>query len=65
MPSTVIRSFDYDASRHILKVIFLSGNIYEYLHVPEETYLQMKASTSKGEFLNRFIKKEYNFRKVK
>lgn len=65
MPSSVIQSFQYNASRQVLKVIFVSGSIYEYLRVPEETYLKMKASTSKGEFLNRIIKKEYVFRKVK
>jgi hypothetical protein len=65
MPSTVIQSFDYDASRQVLKVVFLSGSIYEYLQVPEETFLRMKTSTAKGEFLNRIIKKEFPFRKVK
>jgi hypothetical protein len=65
MPSTVIRSFHYDADKKVLKVAFISGSIYEYLHVPEEIYLAMKASSSKGEFLNRIIKRQYDFRKIK
>lgn len=65
MPSSVIRSYHYDPSKHILRVIFNSGKIYDYLHVPEETYRSMKGATSKGEFLNRIIKRQYDFRKIK
>ncbi len=65
MPSTVIAHTKYDAETAVLKVIFLSGAIYEYLQVPEKIYQQMKASKSKGEFLNRHIKVHYDFRKIK
>lgn len=65
MPSTVIRSFHYNAEEQVLKVIFISGSIYEYLQVPEEVYQSMKASSSKGEFLNRNIKGHYDFMKIK
>ena len=65
MPSTVIRSFYYDADKQVLKVIFISGSIYEYLKVPEKVYRSMKVSSSKGEFLNRIIKAQYDFRKIK
>ncbi|HUM46376.1 MAG TPA: KTSC domain-containing protein [Chitinophagales bacterium] len=65
MPSTVIRSFHYHPGKRVLQVIFISGSIYEYLGVPEEVYHAMKASSSKGEFLNRTIKKAYDFRRIK
>lgn len=65
MPSTVIRSFHYDAEKNTLKVIFISGTVYEYLQVPEAIYLEMKNSFSKGEFLNKHIKGNYDFRKIK
>ena len=65
MPSAVIRSFHYDADKQVLKVVFISGSIYEYLKIPEEVYRSMKASSSKGEFLNRIIKGQYDFRRIK
>ena len=65
MPSTVIRSFYYDAGKQVLKVVFVSGSVYEYLKVPEEVYLSMKTSSSKGEYLNKIIKGQFDFKKIK
>lgn len=64
MPSSVIASFDYDQESHTLRVNFLSGNVYEYLHVPAEVFRRMKAAKSKGTFLNRFIKGHFDFIKI-
>jgi hypothetical protein len=61
MPSTVIRSFDYDAVRRVLLILFQSGNRYEYQGVSEETFRAMKASFSKGEFFNAHIRDRYPF----
>ncbi len=44
MPSTVISSFDYLNETSILRITFVSGLIYNYLHVPEEVYTAMKSS---------------------
>jgi hypothetical protein len=64
MPSSVIASFSYTKETAILKIVFVSGTIYEYLNVPEEVYKQMKLSKSKGIFLNNDIKGKYPFKKV-
>ena len=64
MPSTVIADFSYDATRQILKIIYRSGMVYEYEAVPEDIYNAMKASFSKGTFLNTQIKGKYRYRKV-
>lgn len=64
MPSSVIATIRYDAVKQILRVIFLSGSIYDYKKVPENVYNAMKAATSKGSFLNRKIKGRYEFEKV-
>ncbi|NCI50272.1 KTSC domain-containing protein [Sediminibacterium roseum] len=64
MPSTVIRSFSYDALKHRLRVVFVSGMVYEYLNVPQEIYDEMRAAFSKGTYLNERIKGFYEFRKV-
>jgi hypothetical protein len=64
MPSTVIKSFSYDAVKQRLRVIFISGMIYEYKKVPQEVYDEMKAAFSKGIYLNERIKGFYEFEKV-
>ena len=38
MPSSVIRSFDYDPADQRLDIAFVSGGRYSYLEVPESVY---------------------------
>jgi hypothetical protein len=61
MPSTVIRSFDYDAGRQELRVLFRSGRQYVYQDVPRQTFEAMKAAYSKGEFFNANIRDRFRF----
>jgi DNA primase len=65
MPSTVVASMKYDPEKATLRVVFVSGMIYEYKNVPEEEYIHMKTSGSKGIYLNKHIKGKYEFEKVK
>lgn len=64
MPSTVIAHMDYDADSKILKVIYTSGAIYEYLDVTQHEFKEMRASQSKGRYLNFFIKPNHQYWKV-
>ena len=61
MPSSVIRSFDYDAAAHRLDIRFVSGRLYSYLDVPEGVADAMRRATSKGGFFNRRIRDRYRF----
>jgi hypothetical protein len=61
MPSSVIRTCDYDAARQELFVIFKSGRRYVYHRVPVETYAGLKQSGSKGTFFNRRIRDRFAF----
>jgi hypothetical protein len=63
MPSTVIRSFDYDPDAQELAIVFQSGRRYVYEGVPEETYRRLKASPAKGEFFNAHISDQFPFRR--
>ena len=65
MPSSVVAAIRYDASKSILRVVYISGAVYDYKKVPEKIYNEMKAASSKGEFLNKQIKPNYKFEKVK
>jgi hypothetical protein len=61
MPSTVIRSFSYDADNQKLLIVFQSGRRYTYQDVPPETYAAMMSSVSKGEFFNTHIREHFTF----
>jgi hypothetical protein len=65
MPSSVVSAIRYDAATSILRVIYVSGSIYDYKKVPEKIYNEMKTASSKGEFLNKYIKPNYEFEKIK
>jgi hypothetical protein len=65
MPSSVVRHFSYDAERRVLRIEYVSGNIYDYLGVPEKVFDEMKEAGSKGTFLNNVIKVKYAFKRVR
>jgi uncharacterized Fe-S cluster-containing MiaB family protein len=56
MPSSVVAAIKYDADTSTLRVIYVSGSVYDYKEVPEKVYKEMKEAFSKGEFLNKHIK---------
>jgi hypothetical protein len=45
-------------------VTFVSGIVYEYKAVPKKIFEKMKASASKGKFLNEKIKGKFLFEKI-
>ena len=65
MPSTVIQSYRYLTDERRLRITYLSGAVYDYIDVPPEVYAEMKATLSKGTFLNKQIKGHYSFEKVR
>ena len=64
MPSTVISSVHYDSGNGTLRIVFVSGLIYDYKNVPEKIFRDLKASGAKGVFLNQQIKPFYRFERV-
>jgi hypothetical protein len=65
MPSTAIAGYEYDAVTETLTIQFVSGKVYNYQQVPQKVYKEMRATISKGIFLNRHIKGKYPFIEVK
>ena len=65
MPSTAIRTFEYDPKRHQLWVTFVSGKTYVYDRVPADVYEAFMAYSSKGAFFNRLIRDRYRHREIK
>jgi lysyl-tRNA synthetase, class II len=59
--SVVIKSFDYDKEKQVLRIEFNHGSIYNYLDVPESVYKEMKDTPSVGKFFNSNIKEKFGF----
>ena len=47
-----------------LYVWYKSGNLYEYLDVPVETYTKLLESESKGRFMNSEVKGKFKYKKL-
>ena len=62
--SAAIARTGYDAARHILRLEYTSGRIYDYLDVPPEKYDQLLNAGSIGEFVNQEIKPNYECSEV-
>ena len=63
MPSTAIEQMRYDEAASELHVKFVGGGMYTYYAVPKSVYEAFRASSSKGTFMNKFIKNRYDFRR--
>ncbi|MEO6290556.1 MAG: KTSC domain-containing protein [Ginsengibacter sp.] len=64
MPSSVLSTISYRRATASLTITFVSGTVYIYRNVPEEKYVGLLASKSKGKYFNRYIKEIYPFEKV-
>lgn len=64
MPSSVVAAIHYNPDTKTLRVVYVSGSVYDYKHVPEKIHLAMKNSGSKGLYLNNHIKGNYEFEKI-
>jgi hypothetical protein len=64
MPSSVVAHIRYDPGTATLRIVYVSGMVYDYKNVPGKVYEAMKNATSKGKYLNRYIKGKYDFEKV-
>jgi hypothetical protein len=62
--SSNIAGFEYSKERHVLTVEFKNGGRYNYYDVPEVVFEQMKAASSRGQFLAKNIKGKYRYARV-
>jgi hypothetical protein len=62
MPSTAIADFKYQPETKTLLVWFReTGELYRYIDVPPGVYEAFEKASSKGRFLNKYIKDRYCF----
>ena len=62
--SSNIKAIGYSSVARVLQVDFLSGSRYRYLAVEPQVFERFIDAPSKGRFLNREIKKVYDYRQV-
>ena len=63
MPSTAVEHISYDEAAHELHVKYVGGGTYTYYGVPKQVYVSFRTASSKGEFVNEFVKDRYDFRR--
>ncbi len=64
MPSSVINRFSYQEDKKILRIVYQSGAVYDYLNVSQNIFDEFKSAFSKGVFLNKVIKPKFKFKKI-
>ena len=62
--SSNVISIGYDEPSQTLEVEFSNGNVYQYYNVMQDVYDKLMASSSKGQFLNTYIKNAYAYARV-
>jgi len=62
--SSNIARIAYDAVSRTLYVEFSKGGTYQYFDVPDTVFDQMKAASSKGQFLAHSIKGTYRYARM-
>ena len=62
--SSNVEAIGYDEAAQELHVQFLSGGTYVYHGVPQDVYDDLMAAPSKGSYLNRMIKGNYEYSKM-
>ncbi len=62
--SSNVGAIGYDAQSQTLEVEFLSGWVYQYYGVPVHIYEEFLQASSKGRFLNQYIKDSYPYSRV-
>ena len=59
--STAIQTVEYEYDSYRLRLTFTNGSSYDYKKVPNHVFEGLRASASKGKFINKFILSSYNF----
>lgn len=64
MPSTVIRTFNYEPERRRLIIEFQSGRRYAYFDVPPDIHAAMRGARSRGSYFNSWIRDRYSYTRL-
>jgi len=62
--SSVLASVLYLPDQRVLEVQFRSGLLYQYLDVPQQTYVQLLQAKSTGRYFNTRIRNRFASRRI-
>jgi len=62
--SSNIKAIGYDLDTETLQIEFLSGGIYQYWGVSQDTFNELKGAPSKGSYFAANIKGKYPYAKI-
>lgn len=63
--SSMLATVGYDPVESTLELEFTSGHIYQYGEVPEETYRELMAADSMGQYFLEYIDEQYPYARIK
>jgi len=64
LTSSMIASAGYDPTKRVLEIEFASGDVYQYLDVPEEEYKALLVAPSIGRFFHARISGVFRYRRA-
>lgn len=62
--SSNVSSIGYDEASQTLEVEFTGGSVYQYYNVEPMTFEQLRTASSKGAYVNTYIKNAYPYSRV-
>ena len=62
--SRLLAALAYDPNQAVLQVEFHDGTVYQYFHVPRQTYQDLLQADSKGIYFNRYIRSVFRYTRL-
>ena len=62
--STAISTAEYEYDNYRLRLTFKNGDAYDYTKVPNFVFEGLRASKSKGKFINKHVLSTYRFKRA-
>jgi hypothetical protein len=62
--SSNVKSVGYDDFKHLLEVEFSNGDVYQYIGVPENTYVAFMQAPSIGKAVHEMLRGKFKYQKV-
>jgi hypothetical protein len=63
--SNELKSVGYDPSKRTLEIEFVTGEILQYIDIPERIYQGLLRTESQGKYINALIKNIYRSNQIK
>ena len=62
--SRLLAGMAYDHNQAVLQLEFRGGTVYQYFHVPRQTYLELLQADSKGTYFNRYVRSVFRYARL-